>query len=228
MIFPVFQPVVDIEEKHVVWRESLARVPNGASVGHQLLLAIAEKNRFIQHIDLAMLSQVFALLHRLDMPTSVNLSYQTVEYGGRQIIEALQDNAFARARLLFEITEVSPIESLDCLMRFRAQLRKLNVALAVDDFGSGFWTEELVTTLEPDIVKVVWMSGAVDRAQIVANSIGAAIVVENVDSLDVLDFLRRKGIRYFQGYLFGKPIAFPVGDCFPSVEYFGQEIPCAK
>ena len=103
MIFPVFQPVVDIKGKRVVWHESLARVSGEESTGHLPLLAIAERNRFIQHIDLAMLSQVFALLDRVTTLVSVNLSYQTVEYGGDLIIEALQANALARSKLLFEI-----------------------------------------------------------------------------------------------------------------------------
>ena len=224
MIYPVFQPIVDIQLPRVAWRESLARVRDG-NHEHGAMLAIAEHFGIIQHIDLAMLSQVIGLLPWLDTPTSVNLSSQTVEYGSNVILEVLQERASVREKLIFEITEVSPILNIGRLLNFRRCLRDLNVSLAIDDYGTGIWTDQLVALLEPDIVKVSWASGAVDAALDIARQFSAEVVVEFVDTAMVLSAVRSKGVRFVQGYLFGKPSAFSADLVLPPF-VLDQEILC--
>lgn len=226
MIYPVFHPIMDLQDRRVAWRESLARIQGDENpLAHGALLGSAERNGVIQHIDLAMLSQVIGLTPRLDAPASVNLSSQTIEYGASAIVEALEQGEAARKKLIFEITEVTPIRDIPNLLRFRDRLRDFDVLLAVDDFGSGIWTDQLVTRIEPDIVKVSWKCGAVDAALEIASEINADVVVEYVDSERVLDAVRAKGIRFAQGYLFGKPCALPAHEPFPPIP-FPQELPC--
>lgn len=227
MIYPVFHPIVDIQEGRVAWYEALARIQGDPTrTHHGPLLSVAEQYGFIQHVDLSMLSQVIEHVSEFDVPVAINLSAQTVEGAYCSVIQSLEAKPVARGRLIVEITETTPIRDEGRLLAFKARLRDSRIRLAIDDFGSGNWTDRLVTLLQPDIVKVSWRSGAVDAAIVLARLNGADLVVEYVDSPLILASLRDMGVRYAQGYLFGKPAT--ISELSVISSFFVQEALCAS
>jgi EAL domain-containing protein (putative c-di-GMP-specific phosphodiesterase class I) len=97
------------------------------------------------------------------------------------------------------------------------RLRDLGIGIHVDDFGTGYSSLHLLSSLEPDEVKIdksfVMAMRSDDLArQIVrmvagmAPSMGMEIVAEGVDDANTLAQLEELGVHRFQGYLFSRAL----------------------
>ena len=96
-------------------------------------------------------------------------------------------------------------------------LRSMGMRLSLDDFGTGYSSLHLLSSLEPDEVKIdksfVMAMRSDDLArQIVrmvagmAPSMGMEIVAEGVDDANTLAQLEELGVHRFQGYLFSRAL----------------------
>ena len=149
----------------------------------------------------------------------VNLSGQSV--GDREFhrwaIAVLAD-AGPRicSKLCIEITETVAVTSLADASIFIEQLRKLNVRIALDDFGAGASSFGYLNVMHVDILKIDGqfirdilvnpLHAAAVRCFIdVAEVTGLKTVAEFVDDADVLLMLRQMGVDYAQGYLVHRP-----------------------
>jgi EAL domain-containing protein (putative c-di-GMP-specific phosphodiesterase class I) len=96
-------------------------------------------------------------------------------------------------------------------------LKKIGVRFSMDDFGTGYSSLSYLTQLPLDQLKVdqsfvrnigIKPSDAV----IVQTIIGMAInlnmesIAEGVETQAQRDFLEQAGCKFYQGYLFGKPV----------------------
>jgi EAL domain-containing protein (putative c-di-GMP-specific phosphodiesterase class I) len=103
-----------------------------------------------------------------------------------------------------------------------AALKEFGVRLSVDDFGTGYSSlsyleqfplDELkvdrsfVNKIDPDMGDAPIVSAIIAMA----HSLRFCLVAEGVETDEQLDFLRRNGCEYYQGYLFSKPL--------PTVEF---------
>lgn len=98
------------------------------------------------------------------------------------------------------------------------ELKKRGFRFAVDDFGTGYSSLAYLKQLPVDILKVdqaFVRDLAVDPndASIVrtvlamAHGLGMEAVAEGVESAQHIDFLKKEGCKYFQGYYFSKPLS---------------------
>jgi EAL domain-containing protein (putative c-di-GMP-specific phosphodiesterase class I) len=118
--------------------------------------------------------------------------------------------------LVFEISEKESIANFAAFREIRDEYKSLGFRFALDDTGAGYASLQAVIELAPDFVKVdrSFVAGVdTDRAkqtlvralQNVADSIGAQIVGEGLDTLEELEMLGKLNIPFGQGWLFGKP-----------------------
>jgi len=134
--------------------------------------------------------------------------------------------------LVCEITEAAALDR-DTFIRLAAEMRRIGMRLAIDDFGSGHSTLERVDMIEPDIVKIdgSWFRRVVDApgaSRLLANLIagfqrgGAGVLVEGIETPDQLTVALESGADYVQGYLLGRPkLAGTIFDTAPKlVEQF--------
>lgn len=122
----------------------------------------------------------------------------------------------SRPNICMEITETSAISNLQQLIQLMEQLKQEGVLTALDDFGSGYASFEILKHLPIDIVKIdriftETVHKDIDRKMIqhindVAHLIGAKTVAEGVEDADTLSTLNEIGVDYAQGYY----IAFPI------------------
>jgi EAL domain-containing protein (putative c-di-GMP-specific phosphodiesterase class I) len=119
-------------------------------------------------------------------------------------------------RLIVEITETVAIQDIDETAKFVAAVRDLGCRVALDDFGAGYTSFRNLKALDVDCVKidgsfVKGLSENVDNQLFVrtllglAEGLGLKTVAECVETAADAALLARRGVRYLQGWYFGKP-----------------------
>lgn len=207
------QPIVNLATGEIVSVEALTRFdtqphrpPNewfaqAWSVGLGTELELAAARLAVGHI--ADLDPVVSL--------AVNVSPATL------LLPEFADE-FGRfgARLIVEVTEHDAIEDYQKLLAAVEPLIDLGIKLAVDDVGSGYASLAHILELAPDVVKLdTALTKQIERdiarhaliAALVtfADRVDARLVAEGVETSEARDVLRTLGVRFGQGYLFGRP-----------------------
>jgi EAL domain-containing protein (putative c-di-GMP-specific phosphodiesterase class I) len=119
-------------------------------------------------------------------------------------------------RLVFELTEHLPLDSVLALQAAARRLTDHGMCLSLDDTGCGFFDLSAVETFRPRIVKlcitVVRRIGRSARtraefADTVArlSAYGDCILGEGVEEMAQLEVLKQCGVAMAQGYYFDKP-----------------------
>ena len=156
------------------------------------------------------------------VPISVNISRGSLESDTLiYVIEQLKNKYNVPADLIhFEITESAYSGEQDKLIERIEKIRELGFKIAMDDFGSGYSSLNILKDLPIDILKLdmgfMRRSKNTDKGQIVIESVvGLAkklnfiTVAEGVETQEQADFLRETGCDIIQGYLYSKPVAEP-------------------
>jgi len=187
-------------------------------------LPAAERYNLIYRVDQWVLMQVVAWLefHRENMNLDrlwINLSGQSVgdKRFQAETLAQLQTAGPAICRsLCFEITETAAVVNISDTILFINALKKLNVKVALDDFGAGASSFGYLKTLPVDYLKIDGQfvrnltTDSLDKAAVrsfieVAQVMNIKTVAEFVETPDVLAQLRIMGVDYAQGWLLHKP-----------------------
>ncbi len=210
---PVFQPIRVAKTMRVIGYEALTRFDFGGNPAEVFARAravgVGEELEFkvIEHG----LAQSELLLPRQAF-LSVNVSPDLLLGQAKELNLLLRQS---RREIVLELTEHLPIQQY---AELRAALGHFDPRprLAVDDAGAGYASLQHILELRPDYIKLDWsLTGGlrVDLAKQAlmtgmvgfADSIGAQLVAEGVESRDELKALRRLGVELAQGYLLGRP-----------------------
>ncbi|MDE5556837.1 MAG: EAL domain-containing protein [Ruminococcus sp.] len=154
-----------------------------------------------------------------DFIMNVNISYAQLEKSDfvSDVFSILEETGFPPENLCLEITERCRLLDMDILNNMFKIFRKHGIKIALDDFGTGFSSLGTLRTLPIDTVKIdrefvkdIEKShsdqSTVQFISSLADAFKAEVCVEGVETADMRDFLRRYGIKSFQGYYYSKPI----------------------
>ena len=237
--FKVFlQPQISFETGRVVGAEALVRWidDNGNMIMPNSFIPLFEKNGFIKKVDMYMFERVCGIMKELtekyEMPerfrVAVNLSRNNL--GNIYLVENLMEIAdkyhVKPENIEIELTESAVFENIDMLLEVMMRLRKEGFKIAIDDFGSGYSSLNLLKDLEADILKLDkdFLNQAVNCVRgenIIRNIIAMAkdlkmiTVAEGVETETQVEFLKKQKCDIAQGYYYYKPI---------SIEEFGSVI----
>jgi len=226
-----YQPIVDVFDESVFAYEALVRGTGGESAW-SVLSQVNEQNRYsfdqvcrVKAVKLAARLGMKAMLSINFMPNAV---YQA-EYCIRTTLAAAKTYNFDTRKIIFELTEGEDLSSVDHLVSIIKAYQGMGFSTAIDDFGAGFSRYNLMTASPPDLLKLdMGLIRDIDREpnkQAVVNGIitmmtqlGGRIVAEGVESVEEYAWLRTRGIRLFQGYLFARPGFETLPEpCFPDI-----------
>jgi EAL domain-containing protein (putative c-di-GMP-specific phosphodiesterase class I) len=147
----------------------------------------------------------------------VNVSAQRT--GDPRLITAVQD-ALVRHRLpgqalVLEITETSRVPDIEIAAQVLTQIRRLDVRLALDDFGAGFSGLSYLMQLPIDIVKLdrslttatLDSRGAAIRnaATTLTLGLGLELIAEGVETPAQVRQVAALGCQLGQGFLYAQP-----------------------
>jgi EAL domain-containing protein (putative c-di-GMP-specific phosphodiesterase class I)/DNA-binding response OmpR family regulator len=208
---PVFQPIIDLHSLAVVGYEALTRFTDG--VRPDLRFTEAASVGLGHDYELAAIEG--ALAEALHLPKeaflSLNMSPGLVLESGRRLRKTIQATT---RRLILELTEHVPVDDYAALRKAIEALG--HVELAVDDAGAGYSSLRHILELRPAFAKLdISLVRRIDtdelRQALVAGLVyfairsGCHLVAEGVESEAEATVLRRLGVEFAQGYLFGRP-----------------------
>jgi len=183
----------------------------------------AEKLGLVDLLDRRALELASETLRQMpDVHIALNVSAGTVKNRATAdaYIAALRALGPDVNRVTLELTETVALEDPAMASRFSVETRSLGCQFAVDDFGAGYTTFRNLMAIEADTIKIdgsfiqnisripnnqTFVRMMVDLAQ----TFGVKTVAEMVDNHADADLLKRLGVDYLQGYMFGIPSASP-------------------
>ncbi|NND49779.1 MAG: EAL domain-containing protein [Rhizobiales bacterium] len=233
---PYYQPSVDATEGRASGCEMLLRwqKPNGELVRPDVFIPFAEASGQIIPITSRMLRRVAVDLGDVcaehpDFRVSINLVAE--HFASSEIVEEVRrvfsDSTVRPENLVFEITERRPLNDLAKAKQVMADLQALGCHVALDDAGTGHSGLAYIQNLGMDAIKIDRMfidaigqdaakSPVVDALIDLGHQLDMSIVAEGVETEEQFSYLRRRDVRYFQGFLFARPMPASSFRCFVS------------
>ncbi len=153
------------------------------------------------------------------IPVSVNVSRVDIAAPDMTdfITKIVKENGLSASEYMLEITESAYTADSKHIIEVVKNLRSLGHKVEMDDFGSGYSSLNMLTSMPIDVLKM-------DKAFIrniqpgnkemklvelvldIAKNLGVLVVAEGVETEDELKLLKEAGCDIIQGYYFSKPI----------------------
>jgi diguanylate cyclase (GGDEF)-like protein/PAS domain S-box-containing protein len=222
----VYQPKVNASTGGLTSLEALARWrrPEVGPVSPIEFIAAAERTGLISALGTALLKQAcHQVAHWLAtygtcVPVAVNVSpLQLLDPRFPNLVaNTLKDAGVAAQWLTLEITESSAVQNMDQTTLQVEQLRALGVHVAMDDFGTGFSSLNMLRSLRLHTVKIdrglIDPLPSPDAIAVVraicqlAEALHLHVVAEGVETPDQAEAAREAGCGELQGYLYSRPL----------------------
>jgi len=218
----VFQPVVSLTTGEVRHHETLVRFQDGQSPF--AMIRMAEELDVIEDLDRAIAEEAIKRLKadRMEvLKLAVNVSGRSiVSPSFVEMLVKADPSPYVRKRMILEITESAAITDLELAQRHIEVLQAAGYQLCLDDFGAGAASFAYLRALKVDIVKIdgsyvrELTAAGRDDAMIrhlvnLCHELKVETVAEMVETQAVEDVLRRAGVDYAQGWLYGQPTPEP-------------------
>ena len=153
------------------------------------------------------------------IPVSVNVSRVDIAAPDMTdfITKIVKENGLSASEYMLEITESAYTSDSKHIVEVIENLRSLGHKVEMDDFGSGYSSLNMLTSMPIDVLKM-------DKAFIrniqpgnkemklvelvldIAKNLGVPVVAEGVETEEELNMLKAAGCDIIQGYYFSKPI----------------------
>jgi len=223
----VYQPQVDIATAKIKGFEALARwrQPNGDLISPLDFIPVAEEVGLIiplteQLIEMA-LEQLQAWNDQnYNVGVAINLSARHLQQYDivRFMKERLANYDLEQGQVEFELTESMLMTDIDVSLPLVKSLKRMNIELALDDFGTGYSSLKYLHQFPIHKLKIdrsfVSLIGEQSEAEAIietiialARSLNKRSVIEGVETREQLEFVRKLGADYIQGYYFSKPVS---------------------
>ena len=221
-----YQPKFDSNKK-IIGAEALIRWNHSelGMISPAKFIPIAEQSMLIVEIGRWVLEQTCELIKSFTnlgiepVPISVNIS--GVEFDRPDIVpnvaEILKRTRVNPDFIELELTENVAIGNREACIERMHQLKALGLRLAMDDFGTGFSSLSYLQDLPLDVLKIDQHfireletginSQAIVRAILaLADGLQMQVIAEGVETESQLKFLQDHQCKFFQGFLFSRPI----------------------
>jgi EAL domain-containing protein (putative c-di-GMP-specific phosphodiesterase class I)/ABC-type amino acid transport substrate-binding protein/GGDEF domain-containing protein len=158
-------------------------------------------------------------VYGVTLPVSVNLS--RVDVFDPKLFATLdgiiEENGLRPGDLLLEVTESAYTEDADQLIQVIRQLREKGYEIEMDDFGSGYSSLNMLSSLPVDVLKMDMAfiqnierderdMHLVELILDIAKYLKVPVVAEGVETAGQLKLLRDAGCDIVQGYYFSRPL----------------------
>ncbi|QUS41067.1 EAL domain-containing protein [Tardiphaga alba] len=218
-----YQPIMSAATQQPVAFEALARwrSPMLGNVPPMTFIVAAERSGMIAQLTPILLRKALEGAARWPEHIRISFNLSAVDVASPlsvlKLINVVEQSGVRPARIDFEITETAVMSNVAQTSQSLNALRALGARISLDDFGTGYSSLSNIRELPLDKVKI-------DRSFIskietdpaarlilrtmidLCNGLGHDCIVEGVETVDQVDFLRKEDCRFMQGYFFAKPM----------------------
>jgi diguanylate cyclase (GGDEF)-like protein len=221
-----YQPKVAAASGAIVGVEALARWehPERGLIMPDDFISLAEHSALLAVLTHSVLQTALADVRhwRAIEPTltvAVNVAPAQLNDGDfpQAVWLALHRAGVPASALILEVTENGMMASSVRVRHVLAELRRMGVQLAIDDFGSGTTSLSYLGRLPLSELKidksfVIGLADPVNHAIVrstidLGHNLGMRVVAEGVETLEVLHELQNLGCDIVQGYVIARPLA---------------------
>ncbi len=222
-----YQPKINCSDDSLYGAEALVRwqKPDGTFIYPDKFIPVFEKNGTIMDVDFYVYREVFRYLRgRLDaglpvFPISMNVS--RVHFRANKIIPYIENllTAYKMPPELveFELTENIYMNNFSRADEFIKACRNRGIQVSMDDFGSGYSSLNVISTLSIDTLKIdkIFLKNdtlnendktVIESMILMAKRLGMKVICEGVETESQTIFLKNAHCDQIQGYYYGKPM----------------------
>lgn len=223
----VYQPKVPLDGSFGCFAEALVRWqhPSRGLVPPSEFIPFAEQTGYIRAITQWVLARAVrqcAEWRRRGLAMNVSINISARDLMDAELPERfaglLRQHGCSAQWITLEITESAILDDPGHAVENLQRLRALGVALAIDDYGTGYSSLAYLRRLPLHELKidktfVIGLTSDASDALIVrstidlAHNMGLAVVAEGVEDAAVLESLRAMQCDMVQGYLISRPLA---------------------
>ena len=222
----VVQPKYDPVAEKIVGGEALVRWqhPEKGMISPGVFIGIFERDGFITSLDHFVWEETCRFQAQMKqrgiktVPISVNVS--RIHFYNRELRSKLREligkYGLETSDIELEITESICGEDADNIFEIIRELQADGFRIAMDDFGSGYSSLNMLKEMPLDIIKMdlKFLDGEEKKGRVIlksliemAQTIGLNVVVEGVELLAQVEFLRQFEHCCLQGYYYSRPVA---------------------
>ena len=224
-----YQPLFDLNTERICGFEALARWdhPELGLISPLTFIGVAEDAGLMVTLTDFMLRSACRQLREwqqrdasyANLIMNVNVSGNDIAHPGfvARVTAALVDARLQPQHLTLELTENILMKRLEAALPMLKELRRLGVGLSVDDFGTGYYSLQHLSSLPENSLKIdrgfiaELHSGSNEAAVVRAiillgKSLGKAIIAEGIETEEQLEQLREMGCEVGQGYHLSRPL----------------------
>ncbi|MGD9811876.1 MAG: putative bifunctional diguanylate cyclase/phosphodiesterase [Sphingobium sp.] len=224
-----YQPIIELSSQQVTGFEALSRWedPDLGTVSPHDFIPVAEESGLVVKLGRWALHQAMRQLTVWDeafggtVPLKMNVNLSPIQMARDDVLDMIR-KSLARhnvdgRRLMIELTESAIVTDPESCRLLLESLKKQNIAIAMDDFGTGFSNMASLQSLPIDLLKIdrSFVSGmqtdqdklAIIRAILsLARALGMSTTAEGIENATEAEMLRDMGCTYGQGYYFARPM----------------------
>ena len=224
--YVVVQPKYDPIAEQIVGAEALVRWqhPEKGIISPGVFIDIFERNGFITLLDHFVWEETCRLQAQMKqsgiktVPISINVS--RIHFYNRELrsklLELIRKYELDPSDIELEITESICGEDAENIFDIIRELQSHGFRVAMDDFGSGYSSLNMLKEMPLDIIKMDlrFLGGDETKSYVIlksliemAQTMGLNVVVEGVELLSQVEFLRQFKTCYLQGFYYSRPVA---------------------
>lgn len=227
---PYLQPKVRLSDEKIVGAEVLLRWfdEEGRMIPLSEYLSILDNNGYIRNVDLYIFEEMCRKLEqwRKDgipiVPLSFNISksYFNDEDLIPDYLEVFEQYDVPESCIQFELMESISFDDGARLMRLIPGFKRRGFVCMLDDFGSGYSSFQVISSMQLDALKIdrqffakdfnPYDCAVVETIIKLAKTLNMQTIAEGVEQKEYIDFLKMAGCDMVQGFYYYKPM--PVDD----------------
>lgn len=224
-----YQPIYSIEKGRFVSAEALLRLfdPTYGFISPEILVTAAERSGAIHRIGDYVLDEVCSFIasegfRKLGLEyIEVNLSVtQCMRVNlAEKVMAIMGKHRVSSERINLEITETAASHTQEVMAENLNKLTRAGISFSLDDYGTGYSNIKRVIQLPLKIIKLdktfvdeqdnPKMRVVLKNTVAMLKDMDMEIVVEGIETQEMLDFFTELQCDFIQGYFFSKPLPKP-------------------